>query len=50
MILAGKVAIIFCIILFALTGLAAAIILSLISIYVPNHSVPTSGIELDFLY
>jgi hypothetical protein len=50
MLLAGKIAIVYCIILFATIGLAAAVILSLISVYLPDHSVPTSGIELDFRY
>jgi hypothetical protein len=42
----GKVALIACIILFSIIGVAAAVVFSLISIYVPKHSVATSGIEL----
>jgi hypothetical protein len=42
----GKVALITCIILFSIIGIAAAVVLSIISIYVRNHSVATSGIEL----
>jgi hypothetical protein len=42
----GKVALIIGIIVFSIIGVAAAVVFSLISIYVPNHSVATSGIEL----
>ena len=47
MILAGKIAIVFAIIIAATIGIAAAIVLSLITVYVPNHSVATSGIQLN---
>jgi hypothetical protein len=42
----AQVALIISIILFTLIAIAAAIVLSLISIYIPNRSVATSGIEL----
>ncbi len=42
----GKVALIAGITVAGIVGVAAAVVLSLISIYVPNHSVATSGIEL----
>jgi len=48
MILLGKIAIIYGVIAFALIAVAATIVLSLISLYIPNESVATSGIELQF--
>jgi hypothetical protein len=42
----GKVALIAAAATFGIVGVAAAVVFSLISIYVPNHSVATSGIEL----
>jgi hypothetical protein len=42
----GKVALITGIIVSSIVGVAAAVVFSLISIYVPKHSVATSGIEL----